>query len=113
MHAYSIVQALVERVEIEARAHHAASVHRLSIRVGAASGVDVELLTTAYVTFRARTICERADLIVERVPARWECPACQADVPADGILQCPRCGAPPQLAAGDEIILDRIEMEVA
>ena len=113
MHEYSIVQALVERVAIEARVHHAASVHRLSIRIGEASGVDVELLTTAYAAFRERTICERADLVVERVPARWECLACKADVPAYGILQCPRCGAPPRLAAGDEIILDRIEMEVS
>jgi hydrogenase nickel insertion protein HypA len=113
VHEYSIVQALVDRVTIEARAHHAASVHRLSIRVGEASGVDVELLTTAYATFRERTICEGADLVVVRVPVRWECLACQADVPTEGVLQCPRCGAPPRLAAGDELILDRIEMEVS
>jgi hydrogenase nickel incorporation protein HypA/HybF len=113
VHEYSIVQALVERVAIEARAHNAAAVHRLSIRVGEASGVDVELLTTAYATFRERTICADAELVVRHVPARWECSACGADVPARGVLQCRRCGAPPRLAAGDEIVLDRIEMEVS
>ena len=76
MHEYSIVQALVERVEAEARARHAAAVHRLSIRIGELSGVDVELLTTAYATFRERTICQTAELDVQRIPARWECPDC-------------------------------------
>jgi Zn finger protein HypA/HybF involved in hydrogenase expression len=27
-------------------------------------------------------------------------------------LSCPECAAPARLAAGDEIVLDRIEMEV-
>ena len=33
-------------------------------------------LTTAYATFRERTICERAELDVQMVAARWECPGC-------------------------------------
>jgi hydrogenase nickel incorporation protein HypA/HybF len=112
MHEYSIVQALVERVEIEARAHHAATVHRLRVRIGELSGVDVDLLSTAYETFRDRTICQDAELVVQRIPARWECLTCGAEVPARGMLRCPRCGEPARLAAGDEIVLDRIELEV-
>jgi hydrogenase nickel incorporation protein HypA/HybF len=112
MHEYSIVQALVERVEAEARARHAAAVHRLSIRIGELSGVDVELLTTAYATFRERTICQGAELDVQRIPARWECPDCGEDVRSGTMLRCARCGAPARLATGDEIVLDRIEMEV-
>jgi hydrogenase nickel incorporation protein HypA/HybF len=113
MHEYSIVQALVERVAAEARARHAASVYRLSVRIGELSGVDVGLLTTAFETFKERTICERADLEVQSVPARWECQECGRDVSAGTMLRCSRCGAPARLAAGDEIVLDRIEMEVA
>jgi hydrogenase nickel incorporation protein HypA/HybF len=112
MHEYSIVQALMERVEAEARARGAESVHRLSVRIGDQSGVDVELLTTAYETFRARTICESADLIVERVPVRWECGGCGATIAPGRPLRCERCGQPARLAAGDEIVLDRIELEV-
>ena len=112
MHEYSIVQALVERVEREARACGAAAVHRLSIRIGELSGVDVGLLTTAFATFRDRTICEGAELAVESVPARWECPRCQRDVGAGSLLRCGRCDVPARLASGDEIVLDRIEMEV-
>jgi hydrogenase nickel incorporation protein HypA/HybF len=112
MHEYSIVQALVERVEAEARARRAAVVHRLSLRIGELSGVDVGLLATAYVTFRERTICKDAELEVESVRARGQCPRCGDDVQRGTVLRCARCGVPAELASGDEIILDRIEMEV-
>jgi len=113
MHEYSIVEALVDRVAAEARARHATAVHRLSVRIGELSGVDVGLLTTAFAIFRDRTICESADLEVQSVPARWECPDCGGVVGPGTMLRCVRCGAPARLAAGDEIVLDRIEMEVA
>lgn len=112
MHEYSIVQALVDRVGAEARARGATAVHRLSIRVGELSGVDVGLLTTAYDTFRGGTICARARLDVCAVPARWECPTCGRAFAAGDVLTCPTCVSPARLAAGDEIVLDRIELEV-
>jgi hydrogenase nickel incorporation protein HypA/HybF len=112
MHEYSIVQALMDRVNAEAQARRATAVHRLSIRIGELSGVEVELLTTAYETFRARTICERATLDVQIVAARWECPACGCEIGRGSLLSCPACAVPARLAQGDEIMLDRIEMEV-
>jgi hydrogenase nickel incorporation protein HypA/HybF len=112
MHEYSIVQALVERVAVEAHARGATAVHRLSVRIGDLSGVEVELLTTAYETFRERTICEHAALDVQRVPAHWECPDCVRAIGPGELLRCPRCGVPARLTEGDEIVLDRIEMEV-
>jgi hydrogenase nickel incorporation protein HypA/HybF len=112
MHEYSIVMALVDRVEAEARSRGAESVHRLSVRIGELSGVDVELFTTAYQTFRGRTMCGSADLVVQRVPARWECAVCGAAMAAGGPLRCHDCGGAARLAAGDEIVLDRIELEV-
>ncbi|MGB2715707.1 MAG: hydrogenase maturation nickel metallochaperone HypA [Vicinamibacterales bacterium] len=112
MHEYSIVQALVERVTLEARARKAVGVHRVSVRIGEISGVEVELLTTAYVTFRERTICEGAQLDVQMVPARWECPDCGRPIERGDLLRCRACAVPARLVSGDEIVLDRIEMEV-
>ena len=112
MHEYSIVQALLERVEAEARARGATAVHRLLVRIGELSGVEVELLTTAYDTFRARTICEHAALEVQAVPARWACGRCGGTIRRGDLLQCPRCAVPASLVEGGEIMLDRIEMEV-
>jgi hydrogenase nickel insertion protein HypA len=112
MHEYSIVQALLERVDAEARTRGATAVHRLSVRIGELSGIEVDLLTAAYATFRERTICEHADLDVQRVPARWECPDCGGAIRQGDLLRCRHCDVPARLAEGDEIMLDRIEMEV-
>ncbi len=112
MHEYSIVEALVEQVASEARARHASAVHRVAVRIGELSGVEIDLLTTAYRTFRDRTICADAELHVTRVPATWACRSCGAPVKPGEVLRCPRCGSPARLVCGDEILLDRIEMEV-
>lgn len=112
MHEYSIVQSLIDRVEQEAAAKHATRVRRLWVSIGDLSGVERELLRTAYDTFKAQTICESCELEIRPVAARWECPRCQAPRAAGQILRCEVCGVPARLAQGDEINLDRIEMEV-
>lgn len=112
MHEYSLIQALVERVEQEARVRGAVSVHRLSVRIGEVAGVDVGLFTTAYDTFRERTICAGADLDVRVVPAQWACPRCDTPIERGRPLRCPECNEPARLMSGDEIMLDRIELEV-
>lgn len=113
MHEYSIVASLVDRVEREVRARGASAVHRLHVRVGELSGVEIDLLETAYETFRPATVCAGAPLVVERVAARWGCPRCRRELAAGEGLRCPGCGRPGRLSQGDEIILQRIEMEVA
>jgi hydrogenase nickel incorporation protein HypA/HybF len=112
MHEYSIVQALVDRIEEEARAHGARSVERVVLRIGDLSGVEVELLQTAYLTFRERTVCEHAPLEIACVPPVWSCRRCGRRVWEDGPLRC-ECGGTPELRQGDEIVLDKLEMEVA
>jgi len=113
VHEWSIVHSLLEEVERCARARGARSVHRLHLRVGALSGVEIALLETAYATFRERTLCADARLEIERVPARWGCPRCQVELAPGAGLCCGRCGAAARLESGDEIVLARIEMELA
>lgn len=113
MHEYSIVQALLEQVDRQARAHGATAIHRLHVAIGELSGVEVELLETAYETFRRRTPCAGAELAVHPVPARWACPECRKVMAPGAALRCPDCLRPARLEAGGEIVLERIEMEVA
>jgi hydrogenase nickel incorporation protein HypA/HybF len=113
VHEYSLVEALVRRVEDEARKRGAVAVHALSVRVGELSGVDPELFQTAYETFRTGTICDRAPLSVKHVAATWSCPACRQPIPRGAILRCAACGEPARLDdGGDALMLDGIEMEV-
>jgi len=113
MHEYSIVLALLDRVEKEAKAHGASTVSRIRVRIGELSGVERDLLESAYELARQRTVC--ADAVLDLVPVspRWVCRVCETPIRNGGILRCSTCDAPAHLAEGDEILLERIEMEVA
>ena len=112
MHEYSIVQALYDSVVIQASRKHAVSVHGVQVKIGELSGVDVGLLETAWRTFRVHTICEHAPMDVTVVPPRWRCAACRSEETRGGALRCKSCGGAMRLAEGDEIVLERIVMEV-
>ena len=111
MHEYSLVRAMVDRVEQEARVRNATAVTRLGVRIGAMSGVEPELFASAF------TLCQEgllagATLDIRRSEAAWACPKCAVAIPAGGVLRCAACDAPARMVAGDEIILEQIEMEV-
>jgi hydrogenase nickel incorporation protein HypA/HybF len=112
MHEYSIVQAMFDQIEARAHERHALAVKRVTVRIGRSAGVDVPLLKTAYDTFRVKTICENAPLDVEEIPERWTCPSGHGDLVPGRKLACEVCGRPARLAAGDEIVLERLELEV-
>ena len=113
MHEHSIVQSLMARVEEEARLRGAERVVAIEVRIGELSGVEVELLRTAYSLFREQGPYRETELRIEEIPARWACRRCNLGPEPGGWLRCSSCGRPVQLVAGDEILLQRIEMEVA
>lgn len=114
MHEYSIVQALMERVDLEASAGGASSVYRIHVSIGELAGVDIPLLQTAFETFReAIPLCRGAELEVRQIEMRWSCPGCGRAISRGEILRCGTCQRPARLEQGDEIFLERIEMEVS
>lgn len=113
MHEYSIVQAMFDQIEDTARAHHARRVRHVKVRVGLGAGVEIALLRTAYDTFRSGTLCADAPIDIEEVPVRWGCPRGHGELRSGAGLTCPECRSPARLISGDEIILDRLELEVA
>jgi hydrogenase nickel incorporation protein HypA/HybF len=113
VHEYSIVRALLDRVEREAGERGATAVTQVRVAIGRQSGVEPELLRSAFELVRAGTICDGAELELCEIECRWACRACGNAVPAENVLRCPRCGAPARLVAGDEIMLERLELEVA
>jgi hydrogenase nickel incorporation protein HypA/HybF len=113
MHEYSLIQALITRVEAEARQRGALKVHGVSVRIGELAGVDPELFQTAYDTFRAGTLCAETPLALKQVAASWSCPRCRAAIPRGAPLRCPPCGEPATLdEGGDALTLDGIDLEV-
>lgn len=112
MHEYSVARALLQGVRTQAREHGACRVHRVSLQIGELAGIEVDLLRSAFELVRERTICDGAELDIETVQPVWHCPACDRDLPSDAPLRCPRCGGPARLAAGDEILLATLDMEI-
>jgi hydrogenase nickel incorporation protein HypA/HybF len=113
MHEYSIASALLELVDEQARRHAAARILTVQVGVGELAGVEPELLRQAFELARERTICAGASLEIRRVPARWICRDCGASVPAGLALRCAACAGPARLCEGAELLLERVEMEVA
>ena len=113
MHEYSLIQSMFDQIHETVRAHHAQAVRRVKVRIGQSAGVEIELFRTAYDTFRAGTLCADAPMDIEEVPVRWECPEGHGDIVPGLALRCPVCGGPARLTSGDEIILERLELEVA
>jgi len=111
MHEYSLVRAMVDRVEQEARARNATAISRLAVRIGAMSGVEPELFASAFTLCR-EGILAGAELQIRRSEAAWACPKCAIAIPVGAVLRCRACDAPAKLVSGDEILLEQIEMEV-
>ena len=111
MHEYSLVRAMVDRVEQEARARNATAVSRLAVRIGAMSGVEPELFASAFTLCR-EGILAGAELDIRRSAAAWACPRCATAIPSGAVLRCAACDAPARMVEGDEILLEQIEMEV-
>ena len=113
MHEYSLVQALLDRVAVEARARESAIVRKLRLRIGESSGVEIELFRAAYDVIRTGTPCEQATLEIVSSPVVWQCAACGSPVDPGRALWCAACRRPAELVSGDEIVLEQVELEVA
>jgi len=83
------------------------------MRIGELAGVDSELFRTAFDGCRAERGYAAAALIIVAESAIWRCATCGAAVAAGGPLRCSACDGEARLAAGGELILDRLELEVA
>lgn len=112
MHEYSIVSALLDRVDDAVRQHGATAVHRIRVQIGELSGIETEMLREAFTVVRARTASAEAELEITAIAAQWRCGACDQIVDRGHRLSCPECRTPARLAAGGEILLERVEMEV-
>lgn len=112
MHEFSIVMALLDQVKEQASRHNAEAVRNVRIRIGELSGVEPELVASAFDIARAGTLCAEAELDIVVVPAGWVCRGCDRALET-GPSSCPDCGQPSRLVSGGDLILERIELEVA
>lgn len=112
MHEYSILDALLAQIDVEAARVGARAVHRIELRVGEQSGVDPGLLWSAWELLGRRGITEEATLAIIPEAVAWACRRCGAEIAIGGPLSCAKCRSPARLIRGDAIMLERLELEV-
>ncbi len=113
MNERSIAQALLRRIEAHVRRRHASRVRLIALSVGELSSVEPDLLVRAFGELRAQTVCHSAAVEIERVAARWACSSCATEVRRGAVLRCEACGSAATLTHGGDVVLERIELEVA
>ena len=95
-----------------AEGRNARRIHRISLRVGALSGVVPEALTFAFDIVAKGTMADGARLEIEPAPAVCHCAGCDTDFSSsDPFCECPRCGVPSlDVRAGKELMLTSLEV---
>lgn len=113
MHEFAIAQALVDLAETHVREAHAGRVTRLHCRVGVLQQLDESLLQNAFELVRTGTICDQAELAIQRQSMTASCADCKTTYPVDGWnWTCPRCGREGVISeGGDELELVAIDAE--
>lgn len=108
MHEMSIVEALLDEVNAQGRAHPGARIVAVRVRIGALRQVVPETLEFCW-----HAVSPDVRLEIEPVAARARCRTCRAEFAVEeDWFECPRCqlvGA--ELLSGKELDLMSIEME--
>ena len=113
MHELSVCQAILDEVGSLAAKRSAISVSGIHLSVGPLSGVESGLLHQAFPLATAGTVAAGAELHIRETPVRIRCSRCDAEmeVPPNRLL-CRHCdGWQTDLLSGDELVLDRVEMQ--
>lgn len=141
MHELSIAESILDAVREEAQKRPGAHIAKVAVRVGVLSGVEPEALSFGFDCLVRGTDLEPLALVIESVPRRQRCPACNLTFqvgddknmaegshpetpPSSGFgfgfrtsdsglsLACPRCAnAETTLAGGEELDIAYLEVE--
>lgn len=113
MHEFGIAQGLLEAVLAKAQEVQAPRVTAIRLAVGVFSGIETDALAFAFASLAADTPAATARLMIETIPGRCYCSACQElfeCAPAD--YRCPRCGqTSPDMRTGREMKLIAMEVD--
>jgi hydrogenase nickel incorporation protein HypA/HybF len=115
MHERSLVRALLRQVEAIAAEHAPSRVVGIRVRIGEFSGVEAELVRSAYEELSAHTMVAPAELCVVKTPLEATCRQCGEAFRIAGFrFECASCGSNElTISGGEEMLLESVEMEVA
>lgn len=113
MHEYSVVQSLLDLCEEHAKANNCTKITKVVIKIGVMSGVEPQLLSVAFDTFKEKTICDEAilEMIIQKL--KLKCNICDFnDEIENRVYLCPRCKSSMiSIEDGEDAYLMSLEME--
>ena len=114
MHETSLVISMGEQIQRLGEQEAAVGVSSITVRIGELSGVEIEAFSFAFEVYKkTNPFFEKAELKIERVPARMRCFLCGHETEADGFQPCPACGQwGLQAISGKELDLVKVEFIV-
>ena len=112
MHEYSIVQALIDSCEDNAKQNEASKVTKVVVKIGVLSGVEPDLLQTAFDTFKEQTICDKAEFEINIQKITIRCNDCNTESTLErNEFECPSCkGVSVEVIDGEDMYLMSLEM---
>ncbi len=113
MHEYSIVTSLLDLCEENAKKESAEKITKVEVKIGKLSGVEPDLLQTAFDTFKEKTICEEAEFVMHIQDVVIYCSACKKKFTLkENEFSCPICKSYDiETIDGEDMYLMRLEME--
>ena len=114
MHEMSIVTGVLDAVCASAEQAGATAVLSITLRIGDMTEVVDEALDFAFEVLTEGTLCEGAELVVNKVHPRSLCFECGAEFDHDRFHRsCPTCGSyETRLIAGKEMEIESIEVDL-
>ena len=112
MHEYSIVQSLLESCEEHAKQNESTSVVKVIVKIGVLSGVEPDLLQTAFDTFKEKTVCDGAEFIINHQKVVIACLSCDEESTLEkNEFLCPKCQSNQiKVIDGEDMFLMSLEM---
>ncbi|MDR3601385.1 MAG: hydrogenase maturation nickel metallochaperone HypA [Desulfosporosinus sp.] len=113
MHEMSLMGGVFEVLEQTLSQHDIKRVLQVKLKVGELTNAEPEALAMAFEAYSKDTLCEGAELIVERVPVRGCCRKCQHVFTVKTMFfLCPKCqNTSIEVIQGEELLLESLEVE--
>ena len=113
MHEYSIVQSLLNSCEENAKANNSTKVTKVVVKIGVMSGVEPDLLQSAFDTFKEATMCEDAQFIINIQKIVIQCHSCKKESTLEkNEYACPYCQSVElDVIDGEDMFLMSLELE--
>lgn len=113
LHEMSLMGGVFEVIEQTISHHNVKRVLQIKLKVGELTNAEPDALQMAFEAYCKDTLCEGAELLVERVPVHARCRNCHYEFTVKSMFfLCPNCqNTSIEIIQGEELLLESLEVE--